>query len=76
MPNTLHQVEMEYPPGIKSMLNQGEFVVFRVHRPGAGTLTLTVSGGGQIHYEDATGRKHIAGEELLGKVHALPGHNY
>jgi hypothetical protein len=73
MPKSLHQVQMDYQ-GQAFPINEREFVTFRIQHPVKGTVTLTVSGGGQVHYEDATGRKHIAVEEL--QVEKLPGRTY
>ena len=76
MPPSKHRVEMTRQ-GQTFLIPEREFVVFRIDHPSTGkALTLTVSGGGQVHYDDGTGRKHIAGEELVGQVQSLPGRNY
>ena len=39
-------------------------------------LTLTVTGGGQIHIEDTQGRKHLSSLEFVAENKNIKGHPY
>ncbi len=51
-------------------------IVFVVDCDGQHELTVTVTGGGQFHFDDGKSRKHLSGLELRRALENVKGNPY
>jgi hypothetical protein len=51
-------------------------LIVEIECGGQQILTLTITGGGQLHLEDSNGRKHLSALEFVSENKKIKGHPY
>lgn len=59
-----------------TLRSHNDAIIVEVDCGGKHILTLTITGGGQLHLEDANGRKHLSALEFVNENKNIKGHPY